>query len=523
MAQQRYHVIERIDAGGMAEVFKANSTSLQGFEKLVAIKRILPNLTKNERFVRMFLDEAKVSLHLNHTNCVQVFDLGLANGTYFIVMEFVDGTNLKNIIDRLQREGSYFPPEQAAYIALEICKGLAHAHGKFDQKEQHLSIVHRDISPPNILLSREGEIKITDFGLAKAKSQVETTDPGVVKGKFGYLSPESAHGEEVDARTDIFAVGILMWEMLTGERLFLGETDLETLKQVRKNKIPPLSKYRNDVPKELESIIRRALESDIHKRFQSARQLGETLAKFLFSYGKPVTAFDLAHHVETVREATEPRVRTEREKAVEEAVQEAVNQIVSLEEIDDLDLHLAQAYGTMDSEGSGEWDGDEDFEDPRMWGDFGFDDAPLSIKEAAIGEEDWAERNLDEVMRRRQTAPGGVPAAMQPSTQPSSSPRARNPGPPGSSSDSRNGGRTPTRASTAPNGRGATTERSVEVATDLSESAEFRPASERPAASTTSEFRAMAAEEDTTRKYLLIAVSAFVVLLVIGAGIILLT
>ncbi len=186
--QQRYHVIERIDAGGMAEVFKANSTSLQGFEKLVAIKRILPKLAQNERFVRMFLDEAKLSLHLSHTNCVQVFDLGLADNTYFIVMEFVDGVNLKHLIEESRRRNQPMRVEQAAYIGLEICKGLAHAHEKTDQEGHHLAIVHRDISPPNILLSREGEVKITDFGLAKAKSQVETTDPGVVKGKFGYLS-----------------------------------------------------------------------------------------------------------------------------------------------------------------------------------------------------------------------------------------------------------------------------------------------------------------------------------------------
>src|SRR5690554_63755 len=202
MAQPRYQVIERIDAGGMAEVFKANSTSLQGFQKLVAIKRILPNLTQNQRFVRMFLDEAKVSLHLNHTNTVQVFDLGIADGTYFIVMEFVDGTNLKKVLDFQQRERLTMPVEQAVFIAIEVCKGLTHAHDKHDQAGKPLGIVHRDISPPNVLISRAGEVKITDFGLAKAKSQAEHTDPGVVKGKFGYLSPERSeeHTSELQSR-----------------------------------------------------------------------------------------------------------------------------------------------------------------------------------------------------------------------------------------------------------------------------------------------------------------------------------
>ena len=158
MSQPRYKVIERIDAGGMAEVFKANSSSMQGFQKLVAIKRVLPSLTKKERFVRMFLDEAKVSLHLNHTNCVQVFDLGIADGTYFIVMEFVDGTNLKNVIEHHVKHHHTLSIEHATFISLEICKGLSHAHNKADLDGQPLNIVHRDISPPNVLVSREGEV-----------------------------------------------------------------------------------------------------------------------------------------------------------------------------------------------------------------------------------------------------------------------------------------------------------------------------------------------------------------------------
>jgi len=405
MAQQRYHVIERIDAGGMAEVFKANASSLQGFEKLVAIKRILPDLTKNERFVRMFLDEAKVSLHLNHTNCVQVFDLGLADGTYFIVMEFVDGTNLKNIIELLKSQGKAIAPEQVAYIALEICKGLAHAHNKRDQQTNHLGIVHRDISPPNVLISAEGEVKITDFGLAKAKSQVETTDPGIVKGKFGYLSPEAAHGEEVDARTDVFAVGILMWEMLTSTRLFLGESDIETLQQVRKNAVPPISKFRNDVPPALENIIRRALESDIQTRYQTAEELARAVSAFLFSYGKPVTSFDIANFVKHYRTYKAPPMRTEKDKAVDAEIQAAVNRIVSLEEVEDLDLYLAGTYGKFESEGGEDFGDDGSFEDPRLWADFGLDD--VSVREAPVTEEDWQERGLDEIMRRRQTYPGG--------------------------------------------------------------------------------------------------------------------
>ncbi len=411
MAQQRYHVIERIDAGGMAEVFKANSTSLQGFEKLVAIKRILPKLAKNERFVRMFLDEAKLSLHLSHTNCVQVFDLGLADGTYFIVMEFVDGVNLKHLIEEGVKRKQPIPVEFAAYIGLEICKGLAHAHEKTDQEGRHLAIVHRDISPPNILISREGEVKITDFGLAKAKSQVEQTDPGVVKGKFGYLSPEAAHGEHVDARTDIFAIGILLWEMLSGKRLFLGETDLDTLQQVRNNDVPRLAKYRNDVPAELERVVRKAL-APIDERYESVRNLGTDLARFLFKFGRPITSFDISNWVTARKTDQAGRQRTERDKAVEEAVQQAVNNIVTLEEVDDLDRFMAEQYESLPDQGSDLEGAAGGGFDPRTWADMGFGDMNIELREQE-GSDAWEEANLGEILRGSGPTPANAPGPPQ--------------------------------------------------------------------------------------------------------------
>lgn len=416
MAQPRYQVIERIDAGGMAEVFKANSTSLQGFQKLVAIKRVLPALTQNQRFVRMFLDEAKVSLHLNHTNTVHVFDLGIADGTYFIVMEFVDGTNLKNIIEYMGRTNRRMPVEQAVYIAIEVCKGLTHAHEKTDQSGRHLAIVHRDISPPNVLISRAGEVKITDFGLAKAKSQVEITDPGVVKGKFGYLSPEAAHGEEVDARTDIFAVGIMLWEMLSNRRLFLGESDYDTLHQVRAAKVPSLSKLRPDVPAKLEAVLARALTRDPARRFQTAEEFARALADFLFTYGKVVTSYDVAGLVLASLEQRSARQRNERDVAVDAAVQQELNRIVSLEEIDDLDLFLAQHYESLPDQGGDAVPArDGTFEDPRMWGELGFgaDESVETFEQATSspGISDsgsWQESSLEDLMRPTTPLPGAL-------------------------------------------------------------------------------------------------------------------
>jgi eukaryotic-like serine/threonine-protein kinase len=436
MAQPRYQVIERIDAGGMAEVFKANSTSLQGFQKLVAIKRILPTLTQNQHFVRMFLDEAKVSLHLNHTNTVQVFDLGIADGTYFIVMEFVDGTNLKNIIDYLQRQKQAMPVEQAVFIAIEICKGLTHAHDKLDQAGKPLSIVHRDISPPNVLISRAGEIKITDFGLAKAKSQAEQTDPGVVKGKFGYLSPEAAFGEEVDARTDIFAVGILLWEMLAGRRLFLGESDYDTLQLVRAAQIPPLGRMRSDVPPELERVLSRGLSKDIDARYQTSADFARDLARFLFRYGQVVTNYDIAEMIREVLDRIPRPQRTARDTAVDQAVQQELNRIVSLEQIDDLDRFLTQHYDSLPDQGEQSASAlDGDFEDPRMWEELGFgvegdtgSFAPLPDKgERGAENSPWQTAQLADLRRSAElsqelhignyqdTPTSGTPAASTPS------------------------------------------------------------------------------------------------------------
>ncbi len=436
MAQPKYQVIQRIDAGGMAEVFKANATSMQGFQKLVAIKRVLPELTKKPRFVRMFLDEAKVSLHLSHTNCVQIFDLGIADGAYFIVMEFVDGTTLKHILEDIQRRGELMPVEQVAFIAMEICKGLSHAHNKRDSQGVPLQIVHRDISPPNVLISREGEVKITDFGLAKAQSQVETTDPGVVKGKFGYLSPEAAQGEVVDLRTDIFAVGILLWEMLVGKRLFLGKTDYDTLRQVQAAKIPPLGDHRSDVPIQLEQIVERALARDPKRRYQDTRELCEALARFLFSYGRSVTSFDIARPVERAVSARDAQLSSLRDSGINEAVQRQINKLVSLEEVDDLDLYLAENYESISSpDGPRDLPRDDGraFEDPSAWADelgddLGDDEAPSFLgrlpegggggwQEAGLEElmtSAHAERSTDQIPIVRTTPPAKTPAIQAP-------------------------------------------------------------------------------------------------------------
>src|SRR5580765_7155049 len=204
--QQRYRVIEKLASGGMAEVFRAESAGLEGFKKQVAIKRVLPHLSEKKKFISMFLDEARLSAHLSHSNVAQVFDIGVGDNAYFIVMEYVDGADLKQIIEYTRKSGGGFSVEAACFIASKICEGLTYAHELRGPDGQPLKVIHRDMSPPNVLITKHGEVKIVDFGLSKATSQLEKSESGMIKGKFGYLSPEAAQGREIDHRTDIFAV-----------------------------------------------------------------------------------------------------------------------------------------------------------------------------------------------------------------------------------------------------------------------------------------------------------------------------
>lgn len=300
--RERYRPLFKLDSGGMAEVYVAEAESMAGFKKKVAIKRILPGLLKDERFVRMFLDEARLSLRLNHANIVSVFDIGKSQSSYFIVMEYVDGTNLKYILQYMSRRRSPVPVHLTVWILNEILKGLDYAHSLRDPEVgRNLGLVHRDISPPNILISWNGEVKLTDFGLAKASTQLESTDPGVVKGKFSYLAPEAANGLEVDHRADIFAVGIIAWEMLTGRRLFLGESDYKTVELVRNAEVPDMRPINPDVPPELEKIIRRALARDIEARYQHASDFADDLLGFLFSRSLKVSSRDLSDLLDEMR------------------------------------------------------------------------------------------------------------------------------------------------------------------------------------------------------------------------------
>ncbi len=278
----RYVLLEKLAIGGMAEIYKAKTYGVDGFEKLLAIKRILPHCAADSDFIRMLVDEAKLTVLLSHANIVQVYDLGKVSDDYFISMEFINGTNLRELLARLKENGEKIPEEIAVYILSEVAKGLDYAHRKTDSQGNPLHIVHRDISPQNILLSFEAEVKIVDFGIAKAAMNVSHTMAGILKGKVAYMSPEQALGKPIDHRTDIFSAGVLLYEMLTGEKLFSGESQFEILNQIRTTRVNTLM-LPDTIPGPLKAILAKGLAYQAKDRYQSAGDLQLDLTKYLYS------------------------------------------------------------------------------------------------------------------------------------------------------------------------------------------------------------------------------------------------
>ena len=274
----RYFLIDKMAVGGMAEVFNAIFFGIHGFEMPIIIKRILPSLSANEKFVDMFVIEAKIYVALQHQNIVQIYDFNKFQDQYFIALEFVEGRDLKTLLQTLQKNSQRLPIEQALFIAHQISHGLEYAHTRCDDNGENLGLVHRDLSPANILLSYTGEVKVADFGIAKAKMHVEITDAGVLKGKYKYMSPEQARGEEIDHRSDIFAVGILLYEMTTGFPLFQANSDVELLEKVRNAEYIEPRKHNPALSPRLNKIICRALHPSPHGRFQSIKDLQEAIA-----------------------------------------------------------------------------------------------------------------------------------------------------------------------------------------------------------------------------------------------------
>ena len=291
MSLRKFEILEMIAKGGMAEVYRAKTVGLEGFAKELCVKKILPHLTEDQNFVTMFINEAKLAATLSYANIVSVHDLCVsADKEYFIVMEYVHGKDLSDMIRAAQLAGKEIPPEIASFIGREVAKGLHYAHTKADTAGAPLNIIHRDISPQNVLCSFMGEVKITDFGIAKAASISNKTAVGILKGKYGYMSPEQARGQPLDHRSDVFNLGIVLYEMLVGERCFAGASDYSTLNLMREAVVTPPSKVNRSVPADLEQIVLTALARDVKNRYQDALEIESALAK----YDSEASATDLA-------------------------------------------------------------------------------------------------------------------------------------------------------------------------------------------------------------------------------------
>jgi serine/threonine protein kinase len=316
-----YQLEDRIAVGGMAEVFKAKRAGAAGFEKTLAIKRILPHLSDNEEFVNMFVDEAKMVAGLTHPNIVQIHDLGKLEKSYFIAMEYVHGRDLRTILKRAKEKDLRLPLDLSLRIVGALSAALEFAHRKKDERGRPMEIVHRDVSPQNILISFEGDVKLTDFGIAKAATKASNTDRGALRGKLLYMSPEQAWGRPIDRRSDVFSLGIVLYEMVTETKPFVGAgTEVSILELVRQCVITPAREINPRVPEALDRVIMQALAREPDDRYQDAGQMQRGLERFLRER-PPVSARDLARFLELLFDRSERGDGGERPPVAEAAVE----------------------------------------------------------------------------------------------------------------------------------------------------------------------------------------------------------
>jgi len=278
----KFWLVEKIATGGMAEIFKAIGVTSTGKKQVLAIKRILPQFTHDQEFINLLIDEAKIMVLLNHPNIVPMVEFGKVENIYFIAMEYVEGTTLKDLFKKVYGKGDKFSIDLAVHIIRDIGTGLAYAHRKTDENQNPIGIVHRDISPANIFLSFDGEVKIGDFGISKADIQSHRTQVGIIRGKTGYMSPEQTlSGNIVDLRSDLYSLGIILYELLSGKRLYKAKSIPEGLRKVRKGEVPPLSAERSGIPNELEEVTLKALAVDPEIRYQRVDDFVDALNEFL--------------------------------------------------------------------------------------------------------------------------------------------------------------------------------------------------------------------------------------------------
>lgn len=289
-----YQLLRRVGVGGMAEVFLANYPGIGGFERYLCIKRILPEHANDTEFIDLLIHEAKLVSRISHPNVAQVFDLGKVGDQYYLAMEWIDGVDTLALLRACEKREVHVPIPAAAFIVHEVARGLHAAHTQTDDEGRPLGIVHRNVTPSNVLISFDGAVKLIDFGVARNLLRSRQTAIGVVKGKYNYLAPEQARGERVDARADVFAAGIVLYELLAGEPLYPGTNAAEVLAKARAAKVPSLRKIRPEIPAELERIVLKALARDREARTPTAQALADELEGFLMSHAPGYGAAQLA-------------------------------------------------------------------------------------------------------------------------------------------------------------------------------------------------------------------------------------
>jgi serine/threonine protein kinase len=299
-----YRLVERIAVGGMAEVFKAVRAGVEGFQKVVAVKRILPHLSDNKEFVTMFVNEAKMVAGLTHPNIVQIYDLGKIEKSYYIAMEYVHGRDLRTIARRARDRGTAIPLEIAVLVVSKVAAALDYAHRKKDDAGLPMRIVHRDVSPQNILVSFEGDVKLADFGIAKAASKARANESGALRGKLFYMSPEQAWGRPLDRRSDLFSLGLVLYETVTQQRPFQGTGEGNVLDVVRRGEVPPARSVNPRVPEPIERVLVKALARDPAERYQNGTELQRDLERYLRERS-PVSPSALVRFLESLFDASE--------------------------------------------------------------------------------------------------------------------------------------------------------------------------------------------------------------------------
>ena len=329
----KYILIRKLNSGGMAEIYLAKSFGAHGMDRLLAVKRILPKVSSSGDFIKMFIDEAKLASKLSHPNISQIYELGRERETYYIALELVDGKDLRTIFDKLAKSGRIMPLPMAVKIVADICEGLDYAHQKCDDDGLPLNIVHRDVSLQNVMVSFHGDVKVIDFGVAKASVQSTETRAGVLKGKIGYMPPEQVAGQDIARRGDIFATGVILWELITSSRLFKYHTEYQSLERVRLCELYPPSAINPKVPRELEEIVLKALTRDPDDRYNTAQEFHDDLLTYLVKRRELPTTREIEQFMQELFDEEIRRNRLELEEA--DKITPDIEGLIDMAELDE--------------------------------------------------------------------------------------------------------------------------------------------------------------------------------------------